>query len=129
MYIIRFKTGNQTKTYTFTAKWQLDRAAAVAKKTNAAWFSAIVSNEIAAAGMRGRILEQYDAQWGGSMSYVVQSGPYRDYVWATIGSQEECERKAAEVNAKITCWADVSAKAERVAGSMWQVICTDPFKD
>jgi hypothetical protein len=97
------------------------------KKTSADAFIAEVKNPD---DKKGIIIVKHSGFEGRrTLTYCQKSRRFSDTVWCELGTEDECTALAKETNDKITCWADVYARAENLVGSLWQVVYTDPYKD
>lgn len=54
---------------------------------------------------------------------------YCDGHWECYGTQTWCEEQAKQTNDKREGWWSISASVSRVAGNLWHVYYTDPYKD
>ena len=129
MYVMKVKHNNEVETFKFDCEKDIRKAAEVVRKTRCPGFIAIADS---VDSTRGKILEQWPnepAKAARSMTYYFPMRRYADSQWATLGSRESCIKLEQETNAKVRCWADVSASAKQVVGPLWQVVFTDPYKD
>lgn len=126
MYIIKTRKENAVTVFYFDRREDLDKACRFLGKTNAEWFAAEVKH---ADSRTGHIIQKEDGCYGKTLSYVIQNRAYRDYVYAVLGTEGDCKKAAAEKNAQVRCWADMTAEAEPITGDLWQVVYTDPYKD
>lgn len=95
-------------------------------QTDGEWFAAEVNK---ADATKGRIIRQEAGSPGKTLYYNISHGSYRDTVWGILGTEEWCKTEADKTNAEVRCWADVTAKVEHIAGPLWAVVKTDPYKD
>lgn len=121
----RNKEGKVTA-FDFQTVSELNTAVRYFSKTDAEWFAAEVKTANATSG---RIIRKEDGCWGKTLSYSIRSGAYSSTVWGILGTEEWCKAEANKTNAEVRCWADVTAKVEHIAGSLWAVVKTDPYKD
>lgn len=121
----RNKEGKVTA-FNFQTLGDLNTAIYYFGKTNAEWFAAEVKS---ADDTRGRIIRKETGSWGKTLSYNVKYGAYKDTVWGILGTEEWCRAEADKTNNAVRCWADVTASVEHIAGSLWAVVKTDPYKD
>ena len=144
MIILRTKTDTGITTFTFnqivlpgTTQHDADladfdaarRAAKVVKRTSAAGFIAWVDS---ANDTHGRIIEKWDhiGKMGfRSLTYDIQYGRYKDEIYAVIGTEEFCNTKAENINARCECWADDTAHVEHVAGPVYICVVKRPYTD
>ena len=148
MFILRTKTDDGIKTFVFhqpiipgtTAKMAREaefeaahKASNYIMRTSAAGFIAEVNSP---EDTRGALVKKWDHKrrlWKDmyvrQLNYTVDSGRYRDRVWAVLGTEEECRTMADETNAKAECWADIRCHIEHLVGPLWQCVYCDPYKD
>ena len=127
MYVIRTKDKEgKVTTFNFQTVGDLNMALYYFSKTNAEWFAAEVQSANAA---KGRIIRKEAGSWGKTLSYNVKYGAYKDTVWGVLGTEEWCRAEADKTNNAVQCWADVTASVEHIAGTLWAVVKTDPYKD
>ena len=127
MFEIRTRNSEGKVTaFDFQTVGELDTAIKYFSKTDAEWFAAEVKKTGSA---KGQIIRQEAGCRGKTLSYGIRYGAYRDTVWGVLGTEEWCKTEADKTNAEVRCWADVTAKVEHIAGSLWAVVKTDPYKD
>ncbi len=61
--------------------------------------------------------------------HFINSINYCSGHWECYGTKEWCEEQAKQTNDKREGWWSISATVSRVAGNLWHVYYTDPYKD
>lgn len=129
--MLRTKTDDGIRTFKFQRLVDAQTAAEYVKNTSADGFVA----QLGADDMHGKIIDQWENHkrianmvWS-TLNYGQRQRPYADSISYTLGTEEECTKSAAKINAQGTCWASRYAGAEQLVGPLWRLTITDPFTD
>lgn len=103
------------------------------KRTSAAGFVAEVRNPD---DMRGKILKKWDNKellYGDKfirrLCYNIRGGAYSDTVYAYLGTEDSCSKRAEKINKDCKGWWCTSARIEQLCGPLWQCVVTKPYLD
>ena len=126
MIILRAISKDVVKTFVMPSVYAAEMAAHHLEHCAAGYFIAECAT---VDSKRGHIIKQRAEGRFSRYSYTSQWGRYKDTIYTYIGTKEECEKKAAEINAAATHFGAETAEVCNIAGNMYGCDITQPYLD
>lgn len=126
MIILRAISKGIVKTFVMPSVCAAEMAANHLDHCNVGYFIAECE---AVESKRGHIIKQRAEGRFSRYAYTSQWGKYKDTICTHIGTKEECDKMAEEINAAATYFGAETADVCNIAGNMYGCDVTKPYLD